>query len=53
MLRWGRLTWSIMPLFPGYVFRDYLEANYFDVKYVSGVHGLVSVGKDPLMARRK
>src|SRR5580704_16545806 len=31
--RWGRLTWSVMPLFPGYVFaRLDLEANYCDVK---------------------
>jgi transcriptional antiterminator RfaH len=48
--RWGRLTWSVMPLFPGYVFARFnLEANYVDVKYVSGVHGLVSAGKDPLV----
>jgi transcriptional antiterminator RfaH len=48
--RWGRLTWSVMPLFPGYVFaRLDLEANYCDVKYVSGVRGLVSAGKDPLV----
>ena len=51
--RWGRLTWSVMPLFPGYVFARFnLEANYFDVKYVSGVHGLVSAGKDPLVVPR-
>jgi transcriptional antiterminator RfaH len=48
--RWGRLSWSVMPLFPGYVFARFnLEANYFDVKYVPGVHGLVSAGKDPLV----
>jgi transcriptional antiterminator RfaH len=47
--RWGRLTWSVMPLFPGYMFARFdLEASYLKVKYMSGVQGLVSAGTDPL-----
>jgi len=47
--RWGRLADSIGPLFPGYLFARFdLQRNYFDVKYMSGVHGLVSAGTDPL-----
>ncbi len=48
--RWGRLSWSVLPLFPGYVFAKFnLESNYYDVKYLSGVRGLVSAGSDPLI----
>jgi transcriptional antiterminator RfaH len=47
--RWGRLAWSIMPLFPCYVFAQFdLQARYFDVKYMLGVQGIVSAGCDPL-----
>jgi transcriptional antiterminator RfaH len=50
MPRWGRLSWSVVPLFPAYMFARFdLEANYYDVRYVSGVHGLVSAGKEPLV----
>ncbi|MDO8432656.1 MAG: transcription termination/antitermination NusG family protein [Candidatus Binatus sp.] len=47
--RWGRLADSIGPLFPGYLFARFdLQQSYFDVKYMSGVHGIVSAGSDPL-----
>jgi transcriptional antiterminator RfaH len=47
--RWGKLVWSIMPLFPCYVFAQFdLETRYFDVKYIPGVQGIVSAGRDPL-----
>ncbi len=47
--RWGKLAWSIMPLFPCYVFAQFdLQAHYFDVKYMPGVQGIVSAGCDPL-----
>ena len=47
--RWGRLAWSVMPLFPCYVFARFdLQARYFDVKYMLGVQGIVSAGSDPL-----
>jgi transcriptional antiterminator RfaH len=47
--RWGRLIWSVMPLFPCYVFAQFdLQAHYFDVKYRIGVQGIVSAGCDPL-----
>lgn len=48
--RWGRLTWSTVPLFPRYVFARFdLQTHYFDVKYVPGVKQLVSAGRDPLV----
>lgn len=47
--RWGRLAWSVVPLFPCYLFaRLDLAASYFEVKYAPGVHGLVSAGADPI-----
>src|SRR5271170_7915046 len=47
--RWGKLVWSIAPLFPCYIFARFdLQAHYFDVKYLAGVQGLVSAGNDPL-----
>lgn len=47
--RWGRVTWSVAPLFPCYLFvRFSLQDHYFDVRYMSGVRGLVSAGRDPL-----
>jgi transcriptional antiterminator RfaH len=47
--RWGRMTESIGPLFPGYVFARFdLQARYFEVKYLSGVRGLVSAGNEAL-----
>lgn len=47
--RWGKLAWSIVPLFPGYVFaRLDPQKHYFDVRYLPGVHGLVSAGNDPI-----
>jgi len=46
--RWGKLVWSIAPLFPCYIFARFdLQAHYFDVKYMAGVQGLVSAGSDP------
>src|SRR5271170_1544167 len=47
--RWGKLVWSIAPLFPCYVFARFdLQAHYFDVKYLPGVKGLVSAGSEAL-----
>jgi transcriptional antiterminator RfaH len=47
--RWGRMTLSVGPLFPCYVFaRMELERRYFDVKYLPGVRGFVCAGDDPL-----
>jgi len=47
--RWGKLAWSVMPLFPCYVFAKFdLHTHYFDVKYMLGVQGIVSAGCDPL-----
>lgn len=47
--RWGRLAWSVTPLFPCYVFARFdLQTHYFDVKYMLGVQGIVSAGCDPL-----
>lgn len=49
MPRWGRMAWSITPLFPGYLFARFdLQQRYFDVKYMPGVQGIVSAGNDPL-----
>ncbi len=49
MPRWGRLGWSVVPLFPGYLFaRCDLRGSYFDIKYSIGVAGLVSAGNEPL-----
>ena len=50
MPRWGRLSLSVAPLFPGYLFaRLDLQRNYFEVKYLPGVSGLVSAGSDPIV----
>ena len=50
MPRWGRMTMSVAPLFPCYLFaRLDLQINYFEVKYLAGVTGLVSAGADPLV----
>jgi len=50
MPRWGRLTMSIAPLFPCYLFaRLDLPSDYFDVKYLAGVNGLVCAGVDPVV----
>jgi transcriptional antiterminator RfaH len=47
--RWGKMAWSIVPLFPCYLFAQFdLQSRYFDVKYLAGVQGLVSAGNDPL-----
>jgi transcriptional antiterminator RfaH len=47
--RWGRMAWSVMPLFPCYVFAQFdLQTRYFDIKYMPGVQGIVSAGCDPL-----
>jgi len=50
MPRWGRLAMSVAPLFPCYLFaRLDLQINYFEVKYLAGVTGLVSAGADPIV----
>lgn len=47
--RWGRMAESVGPLFPCYLFARFdLERYYFDIKYLSGVRGLVSAGQEPL-----
>jgi transcriptional antiterminator RfaH len=47
--RWGKMAWSVTPLFPCYVFARFdVRARYFDVKYMAGVQGIVSAGYDPL-----
>jgi len=47
--RWGKMAWTISPLFPCYLFARFeLHARYFDIKYLPGVHGFVSAGNDPL-----
>ncbi|HJU27752.1 MAG TPA: transcription termination/antitermination NusG family protein, partial [Candidatus Binataceae bacterium] len=47
--RWGKMAWSIIPLFPCYLFARFnLQSSYFDVKYMPGVQGIVSAGSDPL-----
>ena len=47
--RWGKMGIGVGPLFPCYVFARFdLEARYFDVKYMTGVRGIVSAGSDPL-----
>jgi len=47
--RWGRMAWSVGPLFPCYVFARFdLALSYFEVKYMQGVRGLVSAGIEPL-----
>jgi transcriptional antiterminator RfaH len=50
MPRWGRLEMSVGPLFPCYLFaRLDLQRDYFDVKYLAGVNGLVCAGADPIV----
>jgi transcriptional antiterminator RfaH len=47
--RWGRMEWTITPLFPGYLFARFdLQQRYFDVRYTPGGQGIVSAGNDPL-----
>ena len=48
--RWGRLAWTITPLFPCYLFaRLNPRRHYFDVRYLPGVQGLVGAGAEPLV----
>src|SRR5579871_4291715 len=50
MPRWGRMAMSVAPLFPCYLFaRLDLQVNYFEVKYLAGVTGMVSAGSDPIV----
>ncbi len=50
MPRWGRMAMSVAPLFPCYLFaRLDLQVNYFEVKYLAGVTGMVSAGPDPIV----
>jgi transcriptional antiterminator RfaH len=47
---WGRPAWSVLPLFPCYIFARFdLQAQYFDVRYQPGIQGIVSAGRDPLV----
>lgn len=48
--RFGKKVQAIVPLFPSYLFAKFdLQVSYFDVKYMTGVAGLVSAGLDPLL----
>jgi transcriptional antiterminator RfaH len=48
--RWGRMAMSVAPLFPCYIFaRLDLQTDYFEIKYLAGVTGLVSAGPDPIV----
>jgi transcriptional antiterminator RfaH len=48
--RWGRLTMSVAPLFPCYLFARFdLQIKYFEIKYLAGVTGMVSAGPDPIV----
>jgi len=50
MPRWGRLSMSVAPLFPCYVFARFdLQTKYFEIKYLAGVNGLVSAGSNPIV----
>lgn len=47
--RSGRLTWSIVPLFPCYILARFtLHEHYYNVRYSPGVHSIVSAGRDPI-----
>ncbi len=47
--RWGRLRWVLAPLFPCYLFARFdLRGGYFTVRYLPGVHSIVSAGRDPI-----
>jgi transcriptional antiterminator RfaH len=47
--RWGKLAWTVAPLFPGYLFaRLDPQQQYFNVRYMPGVQGLVSAGNEPI-----
>ena len=44
-----RATQSLVPLFPQYIFaRLYLATQFFEVRYMPGVTGFVSMGCEPL-----
>jgi transcriptional antiterminator RfaH len=45
----SRRASAVVPLFPCYIFAQFeLAERYFEVKYMPGVNGLVSAGRDPL-----
>jgi transcriptional antiterminator RfaH len=49
MPRWGKMSLSMAPLFPCYLFaRMDIAKQYFDVKYLPGVQGFICAGPDPL-----
>ena len=40
---------SVVPLFPQYIFaRLHLAKHYFDIRYLPGVTGFVSAGREPI-----
>jgi transcriptional antiterminator RfaH len=46
----GKVMTIVKPLFPCYLFAQFnLKERYFDVKYTSGVHSLVSLGGEPVV----
>jgi transcriptional antiterminator RfaH len=46
----GKMMTIVKPLFPCYLFAQFnLKERYFEVKYTSGVHSLVSLGGEPVV----
>lgn len=49
LLRSHRTASSVVPLFPQYLFaRLHLATHYFEIRYLPGVAGFVSTGREPL-----
>ncbi len=50
--RWGRMAMSVAPLFSGTATSSrgsISQTDYFEIKYLAGVTGLVSAGPDPIV----
>jgi transcriptional antiterminator RfaH len=47
--RRARGSWGTSPLFPCYLFAKFeLREQYFEVRYLPGVNGVVSAGREPI-----
>jgi len=47
--RWKTQSWSLVPLFPGYLFARFeLARHYGEIRYTSGVHEIVSAGGEAI-----
>src|SRR5438876_1159069 len=47
-LRWGRLTETLTPLFPCYIFARFdLESTYYKIRHTAGVIHVVCAGGEP------